>query len=56
MMELVHESDRIDLHISAKGGYYWDIRIIGTDTKKLEDVNNQMKKRFKSDEIDSIDI
>ena len=55
-MEKHYENDRIELHISAKGDYYWDIIMIGTDTKRLEEVNNQMKKRFKSDEIDSIDI
>lgn len=54
-MNKEHETDRIDLHISAKGDYYWDIGIIGTDVKKLEEINDQMKERFKN-EVDTSDI
>ena len=57
-MDITDRSDRIDLHISAKGDYYWDISINGTDVKKIEEINNQMKERFKNEdnEIDTPDI
>jgi len=48
----IEQTESVRLIKNAKGNYQWEIKLIGIDLKRLDEINNTMKKRYGDDRDD----